>query len=330
MNPDEEFEENYENISLEKEFASRLDSNQNDQKPKNLLLKESDNLLNCVNVDLIVKYYRLHIKSEFINKHKGLNADNNETVNSVNSKKSKISLSQTKKLDIIKGKTAVQVKNNMDFLKLSLQEAGKMEPDKPVYEKYEKEMILAIGKNLYLSSIFKLIMSIFRSGKQDQKYLLTECLETLKKAFNEENDRLRYFEENFLYIKAAEKIDKNKNLNHASFYPYNLLYKDIMIDNCEKIPQPILIHKTSQTSTFIFPLVKVKKNNLSDKYNFVKKVTLFGQISTGTNIVALHNKTLTGTGNMMSVFDYVTVRNLKINEKYIYAFGKSLINIRRI
>ena len=149
-----------------------------------MFLKENDNILNCLCVDLIAKYYRLYIKNEFVNKYNTMNKSNlensiiNKTNSSLNSKtkKSKISELKTKKLDIIKGQTATQVKKNMDFLKQSLQEAGKMDPDKPIFEKYEKEILLEIGKKTYLNVIFKIMMANFRTGKQDQKYLFLEAL----------------------------------------------------------------------------------------------------------------------------------------------------------
>jgi len=51
------------------------------------------------------------------------------------------------------------------------------------------------------------------------------------------------------------------------------------------------------------------------------RVCLFGQISTGTNIVALHNKNLAGTGSIFSAAEYRTTKNLKPNEKYIFAYA---------
>jgi len=56
-------------------------------------------------------------------------------------------------------------------------------------------------------------------------------------------------------------------------------------------------------------------------YKVTNRVCLYGQISTGTNIVALHNKSLTGTGTIFSSQEYRTVRNLKPNEKYIFAYA---------
>ena len=149
-----------------------------------MFLKENDNIMNCMCVDLTIKYYRLYIKCEFVNKYNTVNKSIIEDLSSIKSsssslsktKNSRISEKTLKKLDIIKGQTATQVKKNMDFLKNSLQEAGKMDPDKPVFERYEKEMLFEIGKNGYLNVIFKLMMANFRTGKQDQKYLFLEAL----------------------------------------------------------------------------------------------------------------------------------------------------------
>lgn len=168
----------------------------------------------------------------------------------------KVSESTVKKLDIIKGATAVQTKKNMDFLKHSLQEAGKQDPDKPNVEKYEKEILLQNGKNYYLNSLFYLVMASFRSDKQDQKYILTQASEELEKSISDETKKIEYYEEKFFYIKSFEKFNKNRKHNTSTFYPYNLLSKDFMIDKVNRIPEPILIHKTQATATFIFPLFK--------------------------------------------------------------------------
>ena len=189
LSADEEHEENFESILLEKEYEEKFikanNSASNEKADKNMFLKENDNILNCICVDLITKYYRLYIKCEFVNKYNTVNKSNIEELSSINkssssslnkTKNSRISEKTTKKLDIIKGQTATQVKKNMDFLKQSLQEAGKMDPDKPIFEKYEKEMLLDIGKNGYLNVLFKIMMANFRTGKQDQKYLFLEAL----------------------------------------------------------------------------------------------------------------------------------------------------------
>ena len=52
----------------------------------------------------------------------------------------------------------------MDFLKHSLQEAGKMDPDKPVFEKYEKEILLEIGKKYLSQSASAAIYNILISA----------------------------------------------------------------------------------------------------------------------------------------------------------------------
>ena len=94
-----------------------------------------------------------------------------------------------------------------------------------------------------------------------------------------------------------------------------------MVDKVEKIPEPILIHKTSKNCTFIFPLIKIKKDQLDKIHHNISKVKMFGQISTGSNIVQLNNTTLENTNKIMPILDSVTIQNLKNNEKYIFAYA---------
>ena len=106
-----------------------------------------------------------------------------------------------------------------------------------------------------------------------------------------------------------------------TYYPYNLRLKPIMIDNVDKIPEPILINKTAKTCTFVFPLIKIRNDQLDKIYHNIPKVALYGQISTGSNCVQLTNKTLNHTGEIVSILNHLTVNNLKKNEKYIFAYA---------
>ena len=48
---------------------------------------------------------------------------------------------------------------------------------------------------------------------------------------------------------------------------------------------------------------------------------MFGQISTGSNIVQLNNTTLTNTNKIVPIIETLTIQNLKNNEKYIFAYA---------
>lgn len=359
---DEEDEEDFENISLEGEYENRLENifkkvlkkfsldEISEKEKNNFFISENENTLNCIFVELNVKFYKLYLKNGFIEKQNNMhnslspinttllsnNVDKNSNFNNSNNSlqlsgssressgyknRTRISNSTIKKLDIIKGQSATKVKESIDCLKQSLQEAGKMEPDKPTLQRYERTMLLNISRNVYLNTIFQFSMAGARSNKQDQKYFLTQSSNSLSKCFEEEDARLKYYENYFFFIKSFQNFNQNTNQNASYFYPYSMMYKSILIENSEKIPEPILLYKTSSTATFIFPIVKIKTSGVDSKYKKTGKVSLFGQQSTGTNIVQLNNKQLPGTGSITSVMNYVTVNNLKPNEKYIFAYA---------
>ena len=345
---EEDFEVNY----LEDEYKKNIIDNQNQEDNKDLIklydgknayLKDknnSDNLLvnyniteyennlNCLYIELTVKYYRMYIKSgdgiiEKINIYN--NIDNNNKKTGLKKKTlPKLNLPDRikNKLNIINGETATKVKNNMEYLKHSLQDAGKLSPDIPNLSKSEKIMKLKISKNSYLMSLFNATLAGMRPlNKQDQIYLLSQSNENINQTIKEEEERFNYYLNKFFYIKSMERFNKNTNQLSYFYYPYTILNKNIMIDNVEKIPEPILIHKTNKTASFIFPLIKIRRDQLDKIYHNINQIKIFGQISTGSNIVQLNNTTLQNTNKLISIFNYITIPNLKPNEKYIFAYA---------
>ena len=340
---EEDFEVNYVeneyNEYLEKKDKKLYDGNKiylNDEKNKdnikvNYSITEYENDLNCIYIELIMKYYRMYIKSgegilDKIKMYENLkkNKNNLETKKLKKNTLPHINLPEriTKKLDIIKGESAVHVKNNMNDLKKILQEGGKLQPDKPILSKSEKVMKLNINKNSYLMALYNASLASMRpKNKQDQIYLLTISNNNIDQVIKEEDERYNYYSKYFFYIKSLERFNANTNELSYHYYPYNLLYKPIMVDKYEKIPEPILIHKTSKNCSFIFPLVKIKKDQLDKVHHNISKVKMFGQISTGSNIVQLNNTSLTNTNKIIPIIDSITIQNLKNNEKYIFAYA---------
>ena len=340
---EEDFEVNYleneYNEYLEKKDKKVYDGNKiylNDEKNKdnikmNYSITEYENDLNCIYIELIMKYYRMYIKSgegilDKIKMYENLkkNKNNLETKKLKKNTLPHINLPEriTKKLDIIKGESAVHVKNNMNDLKKILQEGGKLQPDKPILSKSEKVMKLNINKNSYLMALYNASLASMRpKNKQDQIYLLTISNNNIDQVIKEEDERYNYYSKYFFYIKSLERFNANTNELSYHYYPYNLLYKPIMVDKYEKIPEPILIHKTSKNCSFIFPLVKIKKDQLDKVHHNISKVKMFGQISTGSNIVQLNNTSLTNTNKIIPIIDSITIQNLKNNEKYIFAYA---------
>lgn len=354
INNDEVNEEDFENNYLEGEYTKKLNDNNtktydgksiytsneaNKDKIKiNFYITEYENTLNCIYIDLIIKMYRMYIKTgdAILDKYdysditlpkkytraNSSSSDIGKPVLSSSGKEIKISARNLKKLDIIKGDTAKAVKANMEFLKHSLQDAGKLEPDKPMLSKSEKIMQFSIGKNSYLNSLYQAMLALMRpNSKRDQIFLLRLASANLDKCFEEEKSRYEYYKQNFFYVKSLERYNLNLNQNMYTYYPYNLRLKPIMIDNVDKIPEPILINKTAKTCTFVFPLIKIRNDQLDKIYHNIPKVALYGQISTGSNCVQLTNKTLNHTGEIVSILNHLTVNNLKKNEKYIFAYA---------
>ena len=346
LSPEEEAEEEFEVNYLEKEYTERIEiidgagivgqsplntavnktlgnsgSQENEENLKKYVT-EFENNLNCLFVEISIKYYRLFLKSAMnIDKEKsGLHRQNSQNKEDIYYQ-SKLSEKTLKKLDLIKGQTATKTKKAIDFLKNSLQDAGKLEPDKPYTHSYEKNMFFNISKNNYLRALFYLAMGESRINKQDKKYLLSSALAEIQKCYKEEDERFKYYEQNFFFIKAFETYNKNKSNTMASFYPFSIIYNENMIECTDKIPEPILISKTQKTATFICPIVKIKHTELDLVHKTTNRIAIFGQVSNGSNIVALHNKQISGAGVTASVFEYVTLRNLKENEKHIFAYA---------
>ena len=297
----------------------------------NYTITEYENDLNCIYIELIMKYYRMYIKSgEGILEKMKLYDNLKKGKKNLDSSKLKkntlphINLPEriTKKLDIIKGESAIHVKNNMNDLKKILQEGGKLQPDKPILSKSEKVMKLNINKNSYLMSLYNASLAAMRpKNKQDQIYLLTMSNTNIDQVIKEEDERYSYYSKYFFYVKSMERFNANTGQLSYHYYPYNLHYKPIMVDKYEKIPEPILIHKTSRNCSFIFPLIKIKKDQLDKVHHNISKVKMFGQISTGSNIVQLNNTSLTNTNKIVPILNSLSIHNLKNNEKYIFAYA---------
>ena len=154
-----------------------------------------------------MKYYRMYIKSgegilDKIKMYENLkkNKNNLETKKLKKNTLPHINLPEriTKKLDIIKGESAVNVKNNMNDLKKILQEGGKLQPDKPILSKSEKVMKLNINKNSYLMALYNASLASMRpKNKQDQIYLLTISNNNIDQVIKEEDERYNYYSKYF-------------------------------------------------------------------------------------------------------------------------------------
>lgn len=225
------------------------------------------------------------------------------------------------KLGIINSESSLKTKDSMKELKQSLQDAGKIDPDKPIYSKAEKDLLELVSQNYYLKPLLKTTFAVLRHNFQDQKYLLNDSIKDLNFAFENEENRKDYFKKYCFEIYSSQYYNSINEKDLSTVYPFSLLTKPLILDAIEKIPEPILIHKTLKTATFITPLVKTITNDEKKIAKLTSNTILFGQQSTGNNIVKMNCNKLKGTGKMQSSLKPHTVYDLKENEKYIFAYS---------
>ena len=96
--------------------------------------------------------------------NKNVNSNSNSNINNIqvntNNRHLKIPDRISKQLNIIKGETAINAKDSAEYLKISLQEANQLEPDKPIITRHEKDMLKKIIKqNPYLNSLFQSVLA---------------------------------------------------------------------------------------------------------------------------------------------------------------------------
>ena len=319
---------------------------------------EAENNINCLITDLYIKYFRLYIKDEqFLLKDK-TNTNNKNNLKKQNSLKpidksllnKNVSVNQNnrhlkvpdrvlKELNIVNSPSSVKTKESLNYLKSSLQEAKKLDADRPALTKKDKDMIkIVIKQNPYLNSLYSMVLASIKycdfdsnnhkKNIQDKKYLLSQSYKYIKEAYNEESEREQYYKKYYFEIYACLNYNRITEKNLSNYYPYMLLNKYLMIDypkinnnasNC--LPEPILINKTQNSATFMTPIYKLKSDGNKDIIKYTKKSAIFGQVSTGSNIVKINNNKLLNTGIARDSSKLFTISNLNNNEKYIFAYA---------
>ena len=121
-------------------------------------------------------------------------------------------------------------------------------------------MISKLSMNNYLQCIFRLVMAEFRMSKMEVKYLLTESMAIFKKVVKEEDSWLENLSKDFFFITAFKKYRKFNDSNIDKEYPFSLLTKELLKDNMDKLPSPVIVGKSKNTVTLAFPRVKFAFN----------------------------------------------------------------------
>mmetsp|Transcript_13384 Transcript_13384/g.20928 ORF Transcript_13384/g.20928 Transcript_13384/m.20928 type:complete len:190 (+) Transcript_13384:106-675(+) len=139
------------------------------------------------------------------------------------------------KMNLSKGKTLSQNKGALKSLQQTLQEAGKMPPAKPQILSFEKILERENNQNPYQNSLLYMALAMAKTNTVEQKSLLLESMEFLKKAKSGEETLANLTLDNAVYIRAARYYHEYFSKTPDKIHPMSLLAKPIYI---KKTPVP--------------------------------------------------------------------------------------------
>lgn len=155
----------------------------------------------------------------------------------------------------------------------------------------------------------------------EQKSLLLESFEYIKKCSEDEDKLKRIILENAAAVKIANHLmnyeEKGSNVLQKS--PLNLLDKTRYIKKTNVPPKPILVSRTSTTITMRLPYFRPITENKETRK--ITKIALYGKESGSGVAVSLNNTEFPGTGVRYDPGSIVTVSKLTPNKKYVFACG---------
>lgn len=162
-------------------------------------------------------------------------------------------------------------------------------------------------------------LAMAKTNAVEQKSLLLESFEFLKKAQQGEDTLAGLALDNSVYLRAARHYHEPFQRSPDQVHPFNLLAKPQYIKKTPVPSQPVMICRTSTTITmklpFYKPLTEYKAwRNISD-------VALYGKPSGSGVAVSLNNTDYEGTGLKKSPGGVVNVTGLIPNERYVFAAG---------
>lgn len=118
-----------------------------------------------------------------------------------------------------------QNKGALKNLQQTLQEAGKLPPAKPQILSYEKILERENNQNPYQNALLYMALAVAKSNNVEQKSLLLESLEFLKKARQGEDTLSNLALDNAVYIRAARHYHEYFGRSPDQVHPLSLLAK---------------------------------------------------------------------------------------------------------
>lgn len=285
---------------------------------------ETDQAIHALHVDVLMNLYRCEIKlgkemgvvkrqTEDLLKTQGIDLSKNAPGNLTKN----LSASLTKKMNVARGKTLAQNKGALKNLQQTLQEAGKLPPQKPQILSYEKILERENNQNPYQNCLLYMALAMAKTNNVEQKSLLLESLEFLKRARATEDAQTNLALDSAVYIRAARHYHEYFGRSADEVHPFELLAKPQYIKKSPLPGKPVMICRTSTSITLKLPFFKPLTEYKA--WRNISTVALFGKPSGSGVAVSLNNADYEGTGERRAPGAVVNVTGLIPNEKYVFA-----------
>ena len=164
-------------------------------------------------------------------------------------------------------------------------------------------------------------VAVSMDNKVEQKSLLLESFDFVKKAAEDEEKLKKIIIDNSASIKIAEYLMNYEERGETVFEkePLNLMDKPRYLKKTVVPPKPIFMSRTTTTITMRLPYFRPQTDN--KEWRNITKMAIFGKESGSGVAVSLNNTEYPGTGDKVSPGSIVTISNLTPNRKYVFACG---------
>jgi len=164
-------------------------------------------------------------------------------------------------------------------------------------------------------------VAVSKHNKVEQRSLLLESFEFLKKASEDEEKLRKIIIDNSASIKIAEHLMNYEERGEKilSKQPLSLMDKQRYLKKTVVPPKPIFMARTSTTITMRLPYYRPQTDH--KEWRNISKMAIFGKESGSGVAVSLNNTEFPGTGDKVSPGSIITVSGLIPNRKYVFACG---------
>lgn len=253
----------------------------------------------------------MNLKTTKMLKIKGIKPPNENTAGLSTSYKKRFTMKNTKSI--------AQASNDFKGLQNTLQEAGKIPVSRPPPTNFEKILMLENNHNVYYNALFSMQVAISKPNIVEQKSLLLESFEYLKKSTEDEEKLKKIIIENSASVKIVDHLMNNENRGEEKHLtpPFNVMSRTRYLRKTIVPPKPVMVSRSSTTITMKLPYFRPQTDHKD--WRNIHKMALFGKESGSGVAVSLNNTEFPGTGTKVDPGSVITVSNLIPNRKYVFA-----------